>query len=444
MFLSKLNRAIKNPREVGLMLVNFLAPIITNDKVFLSLKYRVIFGKKLNWETPKTFSEKLQWLKVYDRNPQYTVLVDKIKVKEYVAEKLGEEFIIPTLGTWEHPEDIDFASLPEKFVLKCNHNSGLGMYICKDKSKMDKEAVIRELNKGLKEDYYKLGREWPYKNVPRRILAEKFIETEPNVKDLPDYKWYCFDGEPKYCQLITNNTTQESIGFYDTGWSRLTFNEKDDVSPHDLQNCPIDLEDQLRVVRELQKKETNACVDLFHIGKKTYFGEITHFSTSEFGELRESDYKIIHEKMNTLPGDKSGGMICVIKQDSTINISRPDFPDYKFFCFDGKVKAMFVATERQFKGEEVKFDFFDDNYNYLPFRQGHDHAKVAPPKPSCFDDMKRAAEKLSKGFPHARVDFYEINGHILFGEMTFFHFSGLVPFEPEKWDEQFGKWLTLP
>ena len=310
MILSKLKRAIRNPREVGLMLVNLLAPIITNDKVFLSLKYRVIFGKKLNWETPKTFSEKLQWLKVYDRNPQYTVLVDKIKVKEYVAEKLGEEYIIPTLGTWEHPEDIDFDSLPEKFVLKCNHNSGLGMYICKDKSKMDKDAVIRELNKGLKEDYYKLGREWPYKNVPRRILAEKFIETDPNINDLIDYKFFCFDGKPKYCQVIAGRNSVMSIDFFDEKWNHQSFHEPK-IFPFAIKvpSKPKCLDMMWKAAKLLAEGKPFSRIDFYEVNNKIYFGEITFFPTSGFGGFSPEEYDMQFGSLIPLPLVHGSSMI---------------------------------------------------------------------------------------------------------------------------------------
>lgn len=276
--------------------------VVVPDKPYLEVQFRLLMGKKLDLKHPKTFSEKLQWLKLYDRRPEYVKMVDKYAAKEYVAGIIGEEYIIPTLGVWDSPEDIDWDALPNQFVLKCTHDSG-GLVICKDKSRLDKVAAIKKLNHGLKQEYFKVWREWPYKDVPKKIIAEKYISPEPDVKDLPDYK---------------------------------------------------------------------------------------------------------------------------------------------FFCFDGKVKAMFVATERQVKGEEVKFDFFDADYNYLPFRQGHDHAKQKPLKPVHFEEMKQLAGKLSLGIPHARVDFYDLGNKILFGEITLFHFSGLVPFEPEEWDRVFGDWLVLP
>ena len=273
-----------------------------SDEMFLKLKFYSCLGIKLDLNNPKTFNAKLQWLKLYNRKPEYTMMVDKYLVRDYIAKKIGEEYLIPLLGAWDNPNEIDFDSLPERFVLKCNHNSGRGMYICKDKSKMDIKKVKAELVEGLKQDYFLQSREWPYKNVPRKIIAEEYMED------------------------------------------------------------------------------------------------------AETSELR----------------------------------------DYKFFTFDGKVRALFIATDRQNANEETKFDFFDENYNHLPITNGHPNAKILPKKPINFEKMKELAEKLSENTPHLRVDFYEVDGKIYFGELTFFQNSGLVPFEPEEWDLKFGNWIQLP
>lgn len=272
------------------------------DKEYLKRKFKAAMGKPLDLENPKMFSEKLQWLKLYDRRPEYTQMVDKYLVREHIAKTIGEEYLIPLLGVWEDPNQIDFASLPEKFVLKCNHNSGKGMCICKDKSKLDIAKVKEELRKGLQQDYYLRGREWPYKDVPRRIVAEQYMEDD---------------------------RTQE-------------------------------------------------------------------------------------------------------------------LPDYKFFCFNGQVKALFIATERNNPAGETKFDFFDDQFNHLPFINGHPNAAIPPEKPQMFEKMKELAGVLSKEIPHVRVDFYEVNGKIYFGELTFSHWSGMMPFEPEEWDYRFGEWIKIP
>ena len=295
----------ENPKRIKQKIISDLSRSaishVIPDKIFLSFYYKAVFGKKLDLNNPRTFNEKLQWLKLYDRNPGYTKLVDKYEVKKFVAEKIGEKYIIPTLGVWERFDDINFNDLPDQFVLKCTHDSG-GIIICKDKNKLNKGEARRLLNKYLSQNFYYQAREWPYKNVKPRIIAEKYMED------------------------------------------------------------------------------------------KTY------------SELR----------------------------------------DYKFFCFNGEPKIMFVATERQLVGEEVKFDFFDMNYNHLNIINGHPNAKTIPEKPVHFDEMKMLARVLSEGIPHVRIDFYEANGHVYFGEFTFAHFGGFVPFEPEEWDYRLGEWIVLP
>lgn len=146
-----------------------------DDEAYIRMQYQSYFGRKLNLECPETFNEKLQWLKLHDRKPEYTIMSDKYLVKNYVSGKLGEQYIIPTLGVWENPKDINFDDLPEQFVLKCNHNSGLGMCICTDKTKLDIKKVRKKLKKGLNQNFYFNGREWPYKNIKPKILAEKYI-----------------------------------------------------------------------------------------------------------------------------------------------------------------------------------------------------------------------------------------------------------------------------
>lgn len=292
---------VKNPRKLILPLgargwFNWLP-----DEVYLKQIYKAAMGKPLNLEQPKTYNEKLQWLKLHDRRPEYTQMVDKHDVKTVVAQRIGEEYVVPTLGVWERFDDIDFSALPRQFVLKCTHDSG-GLVICRDKEKLDLAAAKKKINRSLRRNFYLRGREWSYKGVKPRIIAEQYLE-DPQDKELRDYK---------------------------------------------------------------------------------------------------------------------------------------------FFCFDGRVKALFVAVDRALGDHEVKFDFFDENYCRLNVRQGHPNAKKPPHPPVNFEKMKELAEKLSAGIPHVRVDFYEVAGKIYFGEMTFYHFNGVVPFEPPEWDTTFGQWLRLP
>ena len=290
---------LRNNRELLLALA-IKHPKWFSDKLFLKTMFRHFMGTELNLNNPKTFSEKLQWLKLYDRKPEYTRMVDKYEAKKYVAGIIGEEYIIPTLAVYNSTSEIDLEALPDKFVLKCTHDSG-SVAICKDKKTFQKREAFAILEKGLSKNYFWQNREWPYKNVKPRIIAEPYME---------------------------------------------------------------DIETQ---------------------------------------ELR----------------------------------------DYKFFCFDGKVKALFIAEDRQ-GAEETKFDFFDADFHHLDIRNGHPNADTPPAKPHSFEKMKEMAEKLSQGIPHLRVDFYEANGKIYFGELTFSHWSGFTPFEPEEWDLKFGEWLHLP
>lgn len=291
----------KEPKNLILAILEKISPIVPN-RLYLRIKYYCRMHKCLRLNHPRTYCEKIQWLKLYGRDKDTYRLVDKYLVKDIVASKIGDEYIIPTLGVWDKPEDIDFESLPDKFVLKCNHNSGLGMYICKDKSKMNIPAVLHDLALGLKEDFFLPSRDYCYKGIAHKIIAEKYMEDEKTK------------------------------------------------------------------------------------------------------ELR----------------------------------------DYKFFCFNGVPKLLFIASGRS-KGEHyVTFDFFDMNYKHLPFTNGHPNAEIEPEKPQCFDEMKRLAAVLSTGYPHVRVDFYEVNGHVYFGEMTFSHWGGMTPFEPEEWDYKLGEWIKLP
>lgn len=289
---------IKDPSQIVAGLAMRLGKVLP-DRLYLKLVFRGKVGYKLNLKEPKTYNEKLQWIKLYDHNPLYTVLVDKYRVKKYVADAIGEQYVIPLLGVWDRVEDIDWESLPEQFVIKCSHDCA-GMVICKDKSKLIIEEAKQKLEMCLKTNYYYLWREWPYKKLKPVVFAEAYKEDE-------------------------------------------------------------------------------------------------------YGELR----------------------------------------DYKFFCFDGDVKAMFIATGRN-SGHEVMFDYFDADFNHLPFIQEHHNNPVTPEKPKCFEEMKALASKLSKGMPQVRVDFYEVNGKVYFGEFTFFHFAGMVPFEPGEWDYTFGNWIKLP
>ena len=296
----KIKRALREPSYLLKALLNRFGRVIP-DKQFLKWNYKLIMGHNLDLKNPKTYNEKLQWLKLNDRNPEYTKMVDKIEAKNYVASIIGEEYIIPTLGIWDDVNDIDFDVLPNSFVLKCSHDSG-GVVICKNKDEFDIDAAKEKLKKGLAANFYYQNREWPYKNVKPRILAEMYMEDE-------------------------------------------------------------------------------------------------------------SGYEL---------------------------------KDYKFFCFNGEPKILFIAADRGVEGEETKFNFYDTDFNFLPFTNGHPNSSKPINKPASFELMKELAAKLSKDIPHVRIDFYDIYGKIYFGEMTFYHWSGFTPFSPEEWDYKMGELIKLP
>lgn len=299
--INKVCNFITRPKKLLGIVLNHIAPLIKDDALFIRMKWKLRMDYPLNLDNPKTYNEKLQWLKLHDRKPIYTTMVDKYEAKKYVADIIGGEYIIPTLAIYDRVEDIEFDKLPNQFVLKWTHDSG-GIVICKDKSKLDINVAIKKLKKGERSHYYWRSREWPYKNVKPRIIAEQYMEDE-------------------------------------------------------------------------------------------------------------SGYEL---------------------------------KDYKFFCFDGEPKALFIATDRGKTDEETKFDFYDMDFNHLPFTNGHPNATREIKKPAGFEVMKRIASQLSKGIPHVRVDLYNINGKIYFGEITFFHWGGMKIFNPREWDYKFGEWIKLP
>lgn len=296
-FLFRLSCLLLHPENWWYKVVSHYPQLIKDDRAFLEFVWKHRMRYKLDLDNPRTYNEKIQWLKLYDHRPKYTIMVDKYEVKKYVGNIIGKEHIIPTLGVWDRSEDIEWERLPNQFVLKCTHDSG-GLIICKDKDSLDKKSAIKKLDVSLHNDYYLAGREWPYKNVKRRILAEKYM-------------------------------------------------------------------------------------------------------TDEYGELR----------------------------------------DYKFFCFNGIPKLMFLLKGR---GISPRLNFYDLDFNKLPFERGYPNFDDEIEKPKGWDEMIKFAEILSKDIPQVRVDFYDLNGHVYFGELTFSPGSGFESFEPEKWDRVLGDWIELP
>ena len=272
------------------------------DKMYLSLRFRFQMGYWMNWKAPKTFSEKLQWLKVYDRKPEYTKFVDKYSVKDHVASIIGEEYIIPTLGIWDSLEDIDWSSLPEKFVLKTTHGGGsTGVVICKDKNSFDKRSAVTMLGQSMRSDIYKGLREWPYKDVNPRILAEEYIADE-KMSDLPDYKIFTFNGEPKFCQVIAGRGHVMTVDFYDLEWNHQPFHEprNTDFAPK-AHARPVNFDKMLELAALLAKGTSFLRVDFYDVNGKVYFGELTFFPTSGFGGFDPIEWDAIFGSWIQIP-----------------------------------------------------------------------------------------------------------------------------------------------
>ena len=261
------------------------------DRLYLQLLFFLHFGRFINLKNPKTFSEKLQWLKLYNRRPEYTQLVDKYAVKQYVANKIGEEHIIPTISVWNRPEDIDFDKLPNSFVLKTTHScGGVGVVICKDKRKLNIKDAIKKLNNSLKTDLSKSMREWPYKNVPHKIIAEKYIEDES--REPKDYKFFCFDGNPLYCQVIRNRFIKETIDFYDSDWNHMPFTGLNPNVGNGLNHVvkPLCLEDLINKCQKLSAGIPFVRIDFYIIDNCYYFGEMTFYPASGLGCFRPKEW----------------------------------------------------------------------------------------------------------------------------------------------------------
>ena len=260
------------------------------DYKFLKMKYSLCMGVALNIVSPSTYNEKLQWLKLYDRKPEYVVMVDKYKVREYIAEKIGEEYLIPLIGVWDSPDQIDFASLPHQFAMKCNHNSGLGMCICTDKSKLDTEKVKKDLARGLKQDYYLTSREWPYKDVPRKIIAEKFLKSD--VGGLTDYKIHCFNGVPKFILVCSDRFTESGLteDFYTTEWNLMPVKRPNIPHAKELHQRPERLDEMLELAAKLSENIPFLRVDFYYVEEKIYFSELTFFPASGFAPFEPEEW----------------------------------------------------------------------------------------------------------------------------------------------------------
>lgn len=277
---SRMKQAVSQPIKVIYTLGKREALNWMSDENYLRLAYYAVFKEKLDLDTPTSFSAKLQWLKLYDRKPEYTRMVDKLAVKEYVREMIGDQFLIPNIaGPWKSFQDIDFSALPNQFVLKCTHDSG-GLVICKDKTRLDYKKAEKKVSSCLKHNFYWFGREWPYKNVQPQVFCEKYME-DSSSEDLIDYKVLCFNGEPRLIEVhqgrYGQNHTQD---FYDVHWNRTNYAQPGVPRAEEALSRPQCLEQMLDLTKKLAANIPHVRIDWYCIDNKLYFGEITFFDGS--------------------------------------------------------------------------------------------------------------------------------------------------------------------
>ena len=290
-------KKILKSKNLRLQILKFLR--FVPDKTMLRVEFLIKLRKWLNLKNPKTFNEKLQWLKLYNRKDIHTAMVDKIAAKDFVNDVIGEKYVVKTLGVWSCFDDIDFDALPDRFVLKCNHDSG-SVLLCRDKATFDKDRARDVLTRALQHNAYYFGREWPYKNVKPQIFAEEFLQDH-EFDFLPVYKILCFNGEPKIIQTIQNDKQpNETVDYVDTEWNRLNIRQ-DYPNSDNVIAKPDQLDEMLQLAKKLSAKESFLRVDFYVVNEKVYFSEFTFFSDSGFGEFYPESWDTVLGDWITLP-----------------------------------------------------------------------------------------------------------------------------------------------
>lgn len=412
------------------------------DKEFLEKMFRIKMGRELDLDNPLTFNEKLQWLKLYDRKPVYSIMVDKYEAKKYVASIIGDEYIIPTIGVWDNANEIDFTELPNQFVLKCTHDSH-GLVICKDKSKLDVTAARKKLADGLKRNYYYRFREWPYKDVKPRIIAETYMEDSA-TNELMDYKVFCFNGVAKCYKVDFDRFKDHHANYFDMDGKMISIGEV--VCPPDdkrIIDAPKNIKLMTQFANLLSKEIPFLRADFYDVDGRLYFGELTFYPASGFGRFIYNGNDEMLGSWVKLPKSIGGGYALISNELLLVFKYKNSSPlkDYKVYTFNGRPELCMINQDR---GIHTRADYFDKDYNWLDFTWGYDHADVVPQKPENYELMFELAQRLSVGTQELRVDFYQVNGRVYFGELTFFDGSGFDKIVPIEWDYKLGSMLKLP
>lgn len=435
-------RNIIKSRELRVKILTFLGWI--PDGIMLRLQYWLQTGRKLNLKNPKRFTEKLQLYKKKYRNSDMLRCTDKYEVRKYIADKGYGDYLIPLIGVFDKVEDIDYSKLPNQFVAKSTDGGGGNqVLVCNDKTLLPEQDFKKRLSEWMSARKIKkhVGREWAYENdYPRRIIIEQLISADDIKKDLSDYKFFCFDGEPHYCQMTNDNSTGEAIDFYDMEWNHMPFRGMN-LACHNVKTAaekPTDFEQMKEAARKISKGFPFVRVDLYSIKEGIYFSELSLYPVSSYGhfspdELNEKVVECLSLSEDMLIG---GGRYLIYD-----NVVEPldDLKDYKFFCFNGKVAYIYGISDRRI-GQSVQLGIYDADFHKLNVSRNDERPQEIPLlKPLNFDRMIAIAEGLSKDFPHVRVDLYNIGGRIYFGELTFYDGSGYMTFTPDSFDEEMGR-----
>lgn len=282
----------------------WMSPIVKNSETYLKVYYRFRTGKKLNLDHPVSFQEKTQWLKLHYKESLYTRLVDKYEVREYVAGKIGAEYLIPLYGVYESFDDIDFPSLPDQFVIKCTHDSG-STIVCRDKSSFNIKAARKRIMSSMKKDYFLEGREYPYKDVRHRIIVEKLLIADSDNTSVPDYKFFIFNGEPRMFFVAEGRFSKEGtrFTFYDMYWNELPIRAKGHVAEgaHTSVKKPECWEEMKEIVRKLSIPVPFVRIDLYISENKLYFGEYTFFHDGGVVDFEPDEWNYKLGKMIEIP-----------------------------------------------------------------------------------------------------------------------------------------------
>lgn len=285
-------------RRLRTALINSLS-----DELYLRIAYRRHTGRRLHLNPPVLFTEKLQWLKLNDRKEIYHTMVDKAEAKRFIAERVGQQYVIPTLGVWERFEDIEFDLLPEQFIIKCTHDSG-SYYICRDKTRLDKKAVRSRLMENFNLDYYyKGGREWPYKGLKPRIIAEPLLANR-NGKELMDYKFFCLTGVPVMMHTMTERNSGHAYNdVFDMEGRLMEVNQQGYTNNPTTPALPCCFREMQELARALARDTYQLRVDFYEVDNRVYVGELTFFDSSGFAPFTPRSYERHYGDLIMLPTD---------------------------------------------------------------------------------------------------------------------------------------------